>query len=71
MRPAFYIRVRREESLTSVAKATGLDGDTISAFERGDVTMPAPRTLNRLAKHYGVGIKDLLEERASEPEAAA
>lgn len=71
MRPAFYIRVRREESLTSVSKATGLDGDTISAFERGDVTNPSPKTLNRLARHYDVPIRALLEEPEASTSSAA
>lgn len=69
MRPAYFIRIERGESLGIVAEATGLDPDTISALERGDTRRPAPKTLRALARYYGVPVKNLLE--APEPRAVA
>lgn len=71
MRPAYFIRINREESLGTVATATGLDPDTISAFERGETRRPAPKTLTALAKHYDVTVEALLEAPDAAPRAVA
>ena len=65
MRPAYYIRASTGQTLGQVAKATGLNPDTISAFERGDTTRPHPLTLSQLAAHYGVTVRELLLEEAA------
>lgn len=65
MRPAYYIRASRGETLGEVAQATGLNPDTISLFERGDTVRPSPGTLAKLAEHYGVTVRELLVEEAA------
>lgn len=62
MRPAYFIRVDRQETLATVAEATGLHADTISAFETGETRRAAPRTLAALSRHYGVSVRELLDD---------
>jgi transcriptional regulator with XRE-family HTH domain len=65
MRPAYYLRMERGESLSDVADALDMGRGTLAAFERGERNPQAP-TVKRLAEHYGVPVRELFEE----PEAA-
>lgn len=67
MTTAYFLRVAAEQTLEQVASATGLSADTISLLERGETRRPHPRTLNALAAHYGVSVRQLLTDT---PEAA-
>lgn len=70
MRPAYYLRLQRGDSLSDVADALDMGRGTLAAFERGERNPQAP-TVKRLAEYYGVPVRELFEERAAEPEAAA
>jgi transcriptional regulator with XRE-family HTH domain len=57
------LRAERELSLREAASLTGVAKETISDIERG-LRHPHDPTVAKIAKGYGVPVKDLLEEPA-------
>lgn len=50
----------RGEFPSQVAKAIGLDASSAAYWKRGSV--PKPKTLEKLAAHFGVSVEDLLSD---------
>jgi|SRR5215204_5685452 len=57
------LRAERGLTLRDAEELTGVDKDTLSKIERG-LRQPHDVTLAKIARGYGIGVEDLLEEPA-------
>src|SRR5215204_1265387 len=60
------LRAERGISLRDAARITGVDRDTIRGIELGE-RHPFDRTLGKLAKGYGISLRELLMESEESP----
>jgi transcriptional regulator with XRE-family HTH domain len=61
------LRAERSLSLRQVENLTGVAKETLSEIERG-VRHPQDRTLSKLARGYGISLKELLDTTKDMPE---
>lgn len=60
-----YLMDRKRENPNSLSKKIGVPQPTIARFVSGDAKAPQTKTLEPIAKHYGIPIEALLNERAA------